>query len=115
MNFEILKPDKNTIIFKLREKKLDATLSPELKAEFLALCQSNVKRLIIDLSQVEYCDSSGLSSLLFCERRMRENKGDVTLVGVTDKVLSLMKIARLDPLFKIAPSIDEALDSKTKK
>ena len=46
---------------------------------------------------------------------MRENKGDVTLVGVTDKVLSLMKIARLDPLFKIAPSIDEALDSKTKK
>ncbi|MFN3135168.1 MAG: STAS domain-containing protein, partial [Candidatus Kryptonium sp.] len=60
-------------------------------------------------------DSSGLSSLLFCERRMRENKGNVTLVGVTDKVLSLIKIARLDSLFKIFPSIEDALNSKTKK
>ena len=85
MNFEVLKPDKNTIIFKLREKKLDATLSPELKAEFLALCQSNVKRLIIDLSQVEYCDSSGLSSLLFCERRMLKNVNALVSVATTAK------------------------------
>lgn len=115
MNFEILKPDKSTIIFKLREKNLDASISAELKAEFLALCQGDIKKLIIDLSQVEYCDSSGLSSLLFCERRMRENKGMVILAGVADKVLSLIKIARLDSLFKIFPSIEEALDLKTKK
>ncbi len=115
MNFELLKPDKSTIIFKLREKKLDVTISSELKAEFLVLCQSDVKRLIIDLSQVDHCDSSGLSSLLFCERRMRENNGEVILTGVADKVLSLIRIARLDTLFKIFPSVEEALDLKIKK
>ncbi|CUS79499.1 anti-anti-sigma factor [Candidatus Kryptobacter tengchongensis] len=115
MNFEISKPSKDTIVFKLREKKLDMTISPELKAEFLALCQSGVRRLIIDLSQVEYCDSSGLSSLLLCERRMRENNGETILVGVGDKVLNLLKIVKLDSLFQIYPTVEEAIFSKTKK
>lgn len=115
MNFEISRPDKNTIVFKLREKKMDALLSPDLKAEFLALCQVGVKKIIIDLSDVEYCDSSGLSSLLFCERRMRENEGEVYLVGVRDKVLNLIKIARLDQLFKFSNSVEGALGTKTKE
>lgn len=115
MNFEISKPDKNTVVFRLREEKLDAVISPELKAEFLALCAQGIKRMIIDLSEVRYCDSSGLSSLLFCERRMRENNGEVFLVGVVDKILNLMKIARLDSLFKFFNSVDEALKPKTKE
>lgn len=115
MNFEISKPSKDTIVFKLSETKLDTTISPELKAEFLALCQSGVKRLIIDLSQVEYCDSSGLSSLLFCERRMRENNGEIILTGVGDKILNLLKIVKLDSLFQIYPTVEEAISSKIKK
>ncbi|MEN3038628.1 MAG: STAS domain-containing protein [Candidatus Kryptonium sp.] len=115
MNFELLKPVKDTLLFKLNEKKLDAIIAPELKAEFLALCQSGIKKLIIDLSQVEYCDSSGLSSLLFCERRMRENKGTVVLIGVSDKILNLLKITKLDSLFQILPTVEDALSLKTKK
>jgi anti-sigma B factor antagonist len=109
MNFEISRPKKNVIVFKIGERKIDALNSPELKAEFIALCQSGVKLLVIDLSQVEYCDSSGLSSLLFCRRRMKENKGDVVLVGVRDKILNLMKIARIDSVFSFSNSVDEAL------
>ncbi len=112
MHFEVSKPDKSTLVFKLREKKLDALISPELKAEFLALCSPEIKTIIVDLSDVQYCDSSGLSSLLFCERRVRENNGEVFLVGVTDKVLNLMKIARIDSLFKFFNSVEEAIKTK---
>jgi len=112
VNFEVSKPDKDTVVFKLREKKLDALISPELKAEFLALCAQGLKTMIIDLSEVQYCDSSGLSSLLFCERRIRENGGKVFLVGVADKVLNLIKLARLEPLFKFFNSVEEAIKQK---
>ncbi|CUU03963.1 anti-anti-sigma factor [Candidatus Thermokryptus mobilis] len=109
MNFEVSRPKKSVIVFKIGEKKIDALNSPELKAEFLALCQSGVKFLIVDLSQVEYCDSSGLSALLFCRRRMNENKGEVMLVGVRDKILNLMRIARIDSIFNFSGSVEEAL------
>ncbi len=115
MNFEISKPDKNTVVFKLREEKLDVVIAPELKAEFLALCAQGIKKIIIDLSDVRYCDSSGLSALLFCERRIRENEGEVFLVGVSDKVLNLIKITRLDSLFKFFNTVDEAVKMKTKR
>ncbi len=109
MNFEVSRPRRSVIVFKIGEKKIDALNSPELKAEFLALCRSGIKLLIIDLSQVEYCDSSGLSSLLFCKRRMKENNGDVVLVGVKDKILNLMRIARIDSVFNFSNSVEEAL------
>lgn len=112
MRFEISKPDKSTVVLKLSEKRLDALISPELKAEFLALCLPEIKTVIIDLSEVQYCDSSGLSSLLFCERRVRENGGKVFLVGVVDKVLNLMRIARIDSLFKFFNSVEEAIKTK---
>lgn len=113
MNFEILKPTKDTIVFRPKEKKIDATNSSEFKAEFLILCRTGVKKMIIDLSHVEYCDSSGLSSLLFCNRRMRENNGTMILVGLRDKVLNLIKITSLDSLFLIYSTLEEALSTKT--
>ena len=47
----------------VREKKLDSAVAGELKGEFLILCTPKVKTLTVDLAQVEFCDSSGLSVL----------------------------------------------------
>ena len=71
------------------------------KENFLVLCKPQLKELVIDLSNVEFCDSSGLSALLIAERKMRENGGTVKLVGVHKKVLSLIKISHLDRAFQI--------------
>ena len=101
MKFEAKKNGTATVI-KIHERKLDATISPELKGEFLVLCKPGLKELVIDLSDVEFCDSSGLSALLIAERKMRENSGKIKLVGVQKKVLSLIKISHLDRAFQIA-------------
>ncbi|MBA4312534.1 MAG: anti-sigma factor antagonist [Chlorobiaceae bacterium] len=109
MKFEIIKDGKATIL-KLHGRKLDSTVAPELKAEFLLLCKpKNAAKLIIDLKEVQFCDSSGLSALLIADRTMRQHGGTVHLVHVHDKVMDLMRITQLDRMFTINKKVDDAL------
>jgi anti-sigma B factor antagonist len=108
MRFETKKKGIATIL-KVQERKLDASTSPELKGKFLIICKPQLKELIIDLSDVEFCDSTGLSALLIAERQMRENNGKVKLVGVQKKVLSLLRISHLDRTFQIFDTTAKAM------
>jgi anti-sigma B factor antagonist len=109
MKYEISKDGKVTIL-KLHGRKLDSTVAPELKAEFLVLCKpKTTTKLIIDLKEVQFCDSSGLSALLIADRTMRQHGGMVYLVHVHDKVMDLMKITQLDRMFMINKNVEDAL------
>ena len=107
MKFDVTK-NGSTAVLTLKERKLDVSVSPELKGEFILLCRPTLKSLILDLSTVEFCDSSGLSALLIADRLMREHKGVIKLVGVHKKVLSLLKISQLDKVFPIFDTISKA-------
>jgi anti-sigma B factor antagonist len=111
MHFETKKNGVATIL-KINERKLDASISPELKGEFLVLCKPQLKELLVDLSKVDFCDSSGLSALLIAERKMRENGGVVKLIGVNKKVMALIKISHLDRTFQIFDTMAKATKSK---
>jgi anti-sigma B factor antagonist len=100
MKFDIHK-DGTSTIFKLKERKLDSSISSELKGEFLLLCKPKVATLVIDLADVDFCDSSGLSALLIADRKMKEHGGAVKLINVHKKVGSLLKISMLDRVFDI--------------
>ena len=107
MHMETKKNGASTVL-RVRERKLDANVSSQLKGEFLVLCKPQLKELIIDLTDVEFCDSSGLSALLIAERKMRENGGVVKLAGVQKKVMTLIKISHLDRAFGIYDSVAKA-------
>jgi anti-anti-sigma regulatory factor len=62
MKFSIDRQDQYTIIA-FDEEKLDSTVSPEVKSEFVTLQAEGVQNLIVDLGTVKYSDSSGLSAL----------------------------------------------------
>jgi anti-anti-sigma factor len=100
MNFEVHK-NGTSVTLVLKERKIDSSVSPELKGEFLLVCKPKVDTLVVDLADVEFCDSSGLSALLIAERKMREHGGTVRLVNVNKKVANLLKISMLDRLFDI--------------
>lgn len=100
MKFEVEKNGRS-VTLKLKERKLDSSISPELKGQFLILCKPKVESLIVDLKEVEFCDSSGLSALLIAERKMKEHGGNVVLRNVHKKVVSLIKISMLDRVFEI--------------
>jgi len=84
--------DGSSVTLTLKEKKLDSSIAGELKGEFLILCKPKVQKLTLDLREVEFCDSSGLSALLIAERKMKEHGGVVRLVHAHKKVISLLKI-----------------------
>jgi len=110
MNFEIKHIDDITI-FKLNERKMDSTISGLLKGEFTILAQAeNVRKLIVDLKDVEICDSSGLSALLLAQRQIREKGGHIRLINVNDKVLNLIKISYLENVLPICNSEEEAIE-----
>ncbi len=100
MKFDIEK-DGATTKLTLKERKLDSIIAAELKGEFLILCKPKVETLIVDLNDVEFCDSSGLSALLIADRKMREHGGRVKLVNVHKKVSSLIHISMLDRVFDL--------------
>jgi len=100
MKFDIQK-NGATVTLKLKERKLDSAISSELKGEFLLLCKPKIDALIVDLADVEFCDSSGLSALLIADRKMKEHGGGVKLIHVHKKVASLLKISMLDRVFDI--------------
>jgi anti-anti-sigma factor len=107
MKFDVTKNGTGAVLT-LKERKLDVSVSPELKGEFILLCRPQLKSLIVDLSGVEFCDSSGLSALLIADRQMRQHGGAVKLVGVHKKVLSLLKISQLDKVFPMFDSVTKA-------
>ncbi|PIW69451.1 MAG: anti-sigma factor antagonist [Ignavibacteriales bacterium CG12_big_fil_rev_8_21_14_0_65_30_8] len=109
MNFEIKKIDDITI-FKLNENRLDTNISGLVKGEFTMLLKvEEAKKFIIDLSQVESCDSSGLSSILVANRILNSSGGEMRLAAPSEKVYSLIKITQLERVLSVCDTIEDAI------
>ena len=98
-------------VFKLNEAKLDSSLAPTLKTELITLNAEGVKNIILDLSDVNYTDSSGLSSLLVGNRTYQQGGGIFILASLSEHTMKLIKISQLDGVLNILPTIEEAVDA----
>lgn len=65
--------------------------------------------LALDMSSVEFIDSSGLAVLVHCLQTSRHNSGDICLFGMNDRVMTLFEITRLHTLFPIVKNRQEAV------
>jgi anti-anti-sigma factor len=110
MKYTIDKQEKYCL-FKLNEPKLDSLLAPALKTELIKLNAEGVKNIILDLSEVNYTDSSGLSSLLVGNRTIQQDGGIFILAALSDHTMKLIKISQLDGVLNILPTIEEAIES----
>lgn len=109
MNFETKRIGDITI-FKLNEKRLDTSISGLLKGEFTMLLKvEGVNKIIIDLSNVESCDSSGLSAILVANRIVSANEGQIRLAAPSEKVNTLIKITQLDRVLPVTDTVEHAL------
>lgn len=110
MKYTIDKQD-TYCIFKLNEPKLDSTLAPTLKTELITLHAEGTKNIILDLSEVNYTDSSGLSSLLVGNRTYQQEGGIFILAALSEHTTKLIKISQLDGVLNILPTVEEAVDA----
>ncbi|MFM2135034.1 MAG: hypothetical protein RL021_434 [Bacteroidota bacterium] len=109
MNLTLERKDKYAVI-KVHEARLTSGVAPELKAEIVMLHHEDFSNLIVDLTEVQYCDSSGLSALLVGYRLCRDANGTYVLTGVQDHVRKLISISQLDSMLNVIPTINEAVD-----
>jgi anti-sigma B factor antagonist len=115
MNFEI-KQQNGITTFRLNEKKLDTSISGLVKGEFTILVKTEgVNKLIVDMSQVESCDSSGLSAILVANRLIHSVNGQMRIAAPSEKVLSLIKITQLDRVLPVCSTVSEAYDQLSKE
>lgn len=109
MKFTLDKNEKY-VLMSLEEDNLNSVIAPGIKSEFIFLRNEGVKNLILDLSKVQYVDSSGLSAILTANRLWKDY-GLFILTGVDQPaVKKLIEISRLESILTIIPTVSESVD-----
>jgi anti-sigma B factor antagonist len=93
--------------------RLDLEVAAEFRAALLQLIDDGQHRVVVDLGDVDFIDSSGLGALVSALKtlKMLKRDGDIRLANVRPPVVSLLEIIRLHRVFSSYPSIDEAVQS----
>ncbi len=109
MKYTIDKKERFAVI-RLGEENLNSAVAPDLKSELVILSNEGIPNLILDLSEVKYVDSSGLSAILTANR-LWKSTGTFVLTGVQhEAVRKLIEISRLDTVLTIIPTVEESID-----
>ena len=95
----------------VREERLDAHNSDELKVEMNRLFESGTKDLLVDLKEVRFIDSSGLGVLVSGYKNAATHQGSIKLCSLQTQVKSMFELTRLHRVFDIYQTMDEALES----
>ncbi len=95
-------------VFALRGS-LDIATSPSLRAALLDAADGGHHEIIVDLSLLEFLDSTGLGALIGAHKRAGESGGAVRLVAQEGQILRLLRITGLLDVFSVYPTLDAAL------
>jgi anti-sigma B factor antagonist len=109
MKYQVDKQDRYAI-FSLEEKNLNSLIAPHLKSEFVFLRNEGVRNLIFDLGDVDFVDSSGLSSILTANRIWKDYGSFVMTNIKSASVNKLIEISKLDGILTIVPTVEEAIE-----
>ena len=109
MEFNIDKRDNYTLI-KVLEEKLDTHIAPTLKSELVLISGNGEKNIVLDLDNVRYCDSSGLSAILVANRLCKNANGTFVLTGLNEAVERLITISQLDTVLNITNTVEEGAE-----
>jgi len=100
--------DGNALVIKLLDSRFDASTAPFVKERIAVLIGNGHHRIALDVSEVEFIDSSGLSAAVWALKRLGAD-GELVIGGVRGTVLSIFRLTRLDKVFRIFPSKEMAV------
>ena len=114
MKFSVREQD-GVIILAPKGKIMGGPDSTELHEKLRELIKNNTKKVIIDLAEVDWMNSTGLGILISGLTTMRGAGGELKLARVTDKIQSLLVITKLVTVFENHDSVEAAVGSFGKK
>lgn len=89
--------------------ELDLCVAGDLRQHVLAAIAEGVERLVVDLSEVTFVDSTALGALADAAKRLRSNDRSLAVVCVDRNILRVLEVTGLSRLFRMYGSIPEAL------
>jgi anti-sigma B factor antagonist len=107
MNYQ-LSEQGNVIILSLSGKIMGGPEATEINDQINQLIDENKLKIVIDLDKVEWMNSSGLGILIGAVTLLKNNKGDLRLVNVSDRIKNLLKITKLESVLVRCNSLEEA-------
>jgi anti-sigma B factor antagonist len=87
--------------------EIDLRHSPKFHQELIELCAEKPRRMLLNMSQVDYIDSSGIGTLVEIFRRLNSQDGELMLVAPSKRVRDVLDITRLLEFFRILDSEDD--------
>ena len=88
---------------------VDLSASPQLRSYLKELVRAETPRIIADMGGVSYIDSSGVATLVECLQGVSRYGGRLRLAALNKRTLGVFEISRLDTVFSIHATVEEAL------
>lgn len=88
--------------------RIDAAVAIQFKDLMRAETEGNARRVILDLRQVDFIDSSGLGAIVAAMKQLGAGR-KLDLAGLTPTVESVFRLTRMDTVFSLFPTLDAAL------
>lgn len=96
------------LVVKPLEKRIDASLATDFKGKMIDWINAGNKRILLDLAEVEFVDSSGLGAIVSSLKTIG-SEGDLVICGAREAVMNLFRLTRMNRVFQIFSSEEEAL------
>ena len=110
MNLHIEEKSNITVI-SVKEERLDAHNSNDLKKEIHGLFEQGKKNIVVDMTDIRFIDSSGLGAMVSGFKNAISHQGTLKLAGLQSQVKSMFELTRLHRVFEIFDTTSEALEN----
>ena len=91
--------------------EIDLFTAPELKQVLIEAIEDGRSRVVVDLSDVSFLDSTALGVLIGAVKRLHSRDGALAIVNVDANIAKTFEITGLDKIFTIVPTVEDALRS----
>jgi anti-sigma B factor antagonist len=108
ITIDVQTADDGTQIFVLHGS-LDIATTPAVRAALLDAADRGQHEIVIDVTDLEFLDSTGLGALIGAHKRAKDNGGSVQLVVAEGQILRLLRITGLLAVFPVYPNLEAAL------
>jgi len=94
-------------IVTVNAERIDAAIAIQFKEDMRSETESGASRVILDLSEVQFIDSSGLGAIVAAMKQLGSNR-KLDLAGLSPMVEKVFRLTRMDTVFDLYASLNEA-------
>lgn len=105
---EIIKQEDSTFTVLKLQGRVDSFNSPLLSDSFDTIHKEKKYKILLDLSEVDFINSTALGLLIEVMKRNNENSGTLALINCSEKVNKILQITKLDKIFSVFNDIESA-------